>query len=98
MTTWIKGQGGKPKGAKDRFPRSAKRVVEYLLERIGTDETLMERVLRRGLEARPPASFPYLKLILQHNELAGKQEIVLSWAEGHNHDSGSLAAIRDPMK
>ena len=66
---------GKPKGAKDRFPRSAKRAVVALLERFGTDTALLETVLTKGLQARPPSSFPYLRLVIEQS-LAAPEHVV----------------------
>lgn len=74
-TTWGPGQGGKPKGAKDRYPRSAKRAVELLLERFGNDEALIAKALRAGLAANPPASFPYLKLVIEQIGGAPEQPV-----------------------
>ena len=73
--TWTKGQGGKPKGAKDHFPRSAKRAVEALMERFGTDTELLESVLTKGLTARAPSSFPYLRLIVEQQLGAPEQAV-----------------------
>ena len=66
---------GKPKGAKDRYPRSAKRAVEWLLDRFGSDTDLLDTVLRQGLMARPPSSFPYLRLIIEQQLGAPDQHI-----------------------
>lgn len=67
-TTWGKGDTkGRPHGAKDKVPRTAKRAVEALIEKFGNDTELIEWVLRRGLQARAPSSFPYLRLIVEHN-------------------------------
>ena len=75
--TWGKGQGGKPKGAKDHFPRSAKRIVEGLLEDYGCDLTLLDRAMRRGLEAKPGTSAPYCTMVIEHLKGAPDQAISL---------------------
>ena len=68
---------GKPYGAKDRYPRSAKRAIEHLLEHFGSDTALLKRVLQRGLEARPPTSFPYFRLLVEQQLGAPDQAIIL---------------------
>lgn len=68
---------GKPKGAKDHYPRSAKRAVEALLEKFGTDTELLENVLKEGLTAKPPTSFPYFKLLVEQQLGAPDQSISL---------------------
>lgn len=72
-----KGSPGKPKGAKDRFPRSAKRIVEHLLETYGTDPTLLDAAMRRGLQARPGVTAPYCKMVIEHNLGAPDQKVSL---------------------
>ena len=71
------GSPGRPVGAKDRHPRSARRAVEDLLERFGNDPVLIESALRKGIGARPPASFPYLKLVVEKLTGAAEQTITL---------------------
>jgi len=63
-TTWTKGQGGKPKGAKDEVPRSFKATVKAAFERIKSrDPKIVERAIERGLNAkRPRDAFLYVKL------------------------------------
>ena len=57
---------GKPKGAKDHHPRSAKQAIRKLLDDFGGDVELITAVLNAGLKARAPASFPYLRLVVEH--------------------------------
>lgn len=79
LRPYRKGQSGnpkgKPKGAKDKVPRSAKRAVELLIERFGTDTALLEKALRKGLEAKAPSSFPYLKLVVEQSVGAPEQPV-----------------------
>ena len=63
--TFLPGQGGRTRGARDKHPRTGRACVNQLLERFGTDEALLEKALRAGLTARPSASFPYLKLLIE---------------------------------
>lgn len=74
--TWGPGQGGKPKGAKDKHPRSARAAVNKLLDDFGNDVQLIGEVLKRGLTARAPSSFPYLKLVIEHH--VGQPEQVVT--------------------
>ena len=68
---------GKPKGTKDRFGHtcSAKRAVPDVLDRFGNDVVLLETALVRGLQAKAPSSFPYLKLIVEHNMRTPEQNV-----------------------
>lgn len=74
-----KGQSGNPKGrpvgAKDKLPRTAKRAVAGLIERFGQDTDLLADVIRKGLMARAPSSFPYLRLLIEQNVGAPEQVI-----------------------
>lgn len=79
---FTKGRSGNPagkrRGTKDKYPRSAKRAIAELLEQFGTDTTLLRRVLRRGLDARAPASFPYLRLVIEQQMGAPEQTVTLT--------------------
>lgn len=68
---------GRPKGSKDRVPRSAKRMVEDLLERLGADPKVIEPALLKGIAAKPPSSFPYIKLLVEKLTGAPEQTINL---------------------
>lgn len=84
-----KGQSGnpagKPKGAKDHYPRSAKHAVTKLLEDFGNDVDLIGDVLRKGLTARAPSSFPYLKLVIEQNAGAPDANVNLVTKIVHEH-------------
>lgn len=87
---FVKGKSGnpagKPKGAKDHFPRSAKRAVEGLLEQFGTDTALIGRVLREGLAAKAPSSFPYLRLVIEQSVGMPEQGVSLTTKVVHIHE------------
>lgn len=72
-----KGNGGRPVGAKDHYPRTAKRAITELLEKFGNDTELISRVLHNGLTARAPSSFPYLRLLVEQQLGAPDQTINL---------------------
>lgn len=67
---FVKGQSGnpkgRPKGAKDLVPRGGKATVIALMERFGSDTATLGDVLRAGLAAKAPSSFPYLRMIIEH--------------------------------
>lgn len=84
-----KGEGGRPKGAKDRLPRSAKQAVAGLLEKLGSDVELIESVLKKGLAARAPSSFPYLRLLVEQNVGAPDQNVNTKTTVVHKHEPGS---------
>ena len=67
---------GRPKGSRDVIPRSAKKAVLGLLQRFGANEKLLTSVLKKGLDARPPSSFPYLRLIIEHQ--VGQPDLAIS--------------------
>jgi hypothetical protein len=81
---WRPGQSGnpagKPKGAKDHYPRSAKKLLEQLLEKYATEKLeLIENALDQGLKAPAPASSAYLKIAIEH--IKGAPDIVLNLKE-----------------
>lgn len=54
---------GRPLGAKDKLPRSAKASIKKIFEEVGsTDPEMIRAAIMRGLQAEPPKSFPYLQL------------------------------------
>jgi hypothetical protein len=72
---------GRPKGSKDKVPRTARAAVTALIERLGADTELIESVLRKGLSARAPSSFPYLRLLIEQNIGAPEQTHTLDWSK-----------------
>lgn len=85
-----KGQSGNPKGkpfgAKDKYPRTAKRAILQLLEEFGNNTQLIGEVLTRGLQARAPSSFPYLKLIVEQQVGMPDQTLTLDLARKVIHE------------
>lgn len=57
---------GKPKGAKDKRPRSARAAVNQLLDAYGMDVSKIKAAIDAGLEANPPNSLGYVKLVVEH--------------------------------
>ena len=58
---------GKRRGARDRFPRSAKRAMELMLEAHARQKLpMIVAALDKGIQARPPFSAGYLKLAIDH--------------------------------
>jgi hypothetical protein len=54
---------GRPKGRKNRVPKSFKASIKAVLELIATDDpALIEKAVRRGLNGRPRESFPFIQL------------------------------------
>lgn len=85
-TTWGKGQGGKPKGAKDKHPRSARAAVNKLLEDFGNDVQLIGEAIRRGITARAPSSFPYIKMVVEHHVGQPEQTVNVDLAKKVVHE------------
>ena len=58
---------GKPRGARDRYPRSAKRAMELMLEAYARQKLpMVMAAMDKGIQARPPHSAGYLKLAIDH--------------------------------
>lgn len=59
-----KGHGkGRPKGAKDKVPRSFKASIRVLYQQLAADRPdLFENAVVKGLSAKPPFSFQYLQM------------------------------------
>ena len=58
---------GKRRGARDRYPRSAKRAMELMLEAYAQQKLpMIVQALDKGIQARPPHSAGYLKLAIDH--------------------------------
>lgn len=58
-----KGQGGRKRGAKDKFPRSFKASIAAVINEVAVeDPALIKSCIVRGLKAAAPKSFAYLQL------------------------------------
>jgi hypothetical protein len=53
---------GRPKGSKSKVPSVMRLCADLILK----EPTLIVDAFRRGLTAKPPVSFPYLKLMTDH--------------------------------
>ena len=86
---FVKGQSGnpagKPKGATDLLPRSAKAAVAGLLQRFGSDTAYLATVLSKGLDAKAPSSFPYLRLVVEQQVGAPDQNLAVTTKIVHEH-------------
>lgn len=62
-TQFKSGNAGRPRGAKNKTPRSVKRSLAEVLEHIERDhDGDIQAALLAGIRAKPPKSFPYLQL------------------------------------
>ena|SRR5690242_11089920 len=94
-TTWQKGQGGKPPGAKDTVPRSFKKTLLAVYEDIQSSEPdIVRDAVRKGLRGRPKEAFNFVKL---YADLMGelKQKVELSGNVTVSDDQ--LADIRQQL-
>lgn len=57
---------GKPRGAKDKRPRSARAAVNQLLDDYGMDVSRIKAAIDAGLDANPPHSLGYVKMVVEH--------------------------------
>lgn len=72
---------GRPKGSKDRVPRSFKSGVIAAYERIESDDPqLIERAIRAGLEGKQP--FPWVSLYAQYTASKPKERVELTGKDG----------------
>ncbi len=56
-------KGGRPKGSKDRVPRTTKvSITAAFAKVISEDPTLLEDSIRRGLKAKVPANAPFIRM------------------------------------
>jgi hypothetical protein len=96
MPKYRKGESGnpkgRPKGAKDLVPRGGKQSVIALMERFGSDTASIGHALREGLAAKAPSSFPYLRLIIEHQVGAPEQPIDFTKKIVHVHERSSNAS------
>ena len=61
------GSPGRPKGSKDRFPRSVKASIRKVMEKIARQEPkLIEQVIRDGFAGKPRDAFPYVQLFAHY--------------------------------
>lgn len=88
-TTWVKGQGGKPKGAKDHVPRSFKASLRAVYDEVlSEDPDILKAAVIRGLRARKPKeAFPYVRIFA---ELQGELKHVVQF-----EDVPAFRVVRD---
>ena len=90
-----KGQSGnpagRPNGAKDHFPRSARAAVQALLERLGGDTALIGKAWRDGVNAKAPSSFPYLRLLVEQQVGLPDQNVNVATTVIHEHRASTHA-------
>ena len=86
------GNPGKPEGAKDLVPRSAKAAVAGLLERFGNDTAMIGQAIRDGITAKAPSSFPYLRMVIEQQVGAPEQPIGLTTTIVHEHHKASTVS------
>lgn len=66
---WKKGEGGRPKGAKDKTPRTVKASLIAIYEKLEAEKPeLFERAILDGLAAKAPVSLPYLRMWAEYRE------------------------------
>ena len=80
-------KGRKP-GTRNKVPRTAKRIIESLFESFGSDEALLSRAIQAGLQAKPPISLGYLKLVTEYHTGLPDQTVrgVTKVVHEHVHD------------
>ncbi len=86
-TRFKKGEGGRPKGSRNKFPKASKEAVAALLRKFGSNTALIEAVILAGLKARPPASFPYLRLIVEQQVGLPDQEVNVRTVVQHVYET-----------
>lgn len=64
LTPFRKGQGGRPKGSKNKVPRDIKKLAQQIASEHGGE---VAQAWLRGLKAKPPYSSKYLELLLERN-------------------------------
>ena len=74
-----------PHGAKDKLPRSGRACVNALVEAFGANEDLLREAILKGLSAKPPSSFPYLRMVVEHNVGAPEQPLSLTTKVVHEY-------------
>lgn len=64
-----KGQGGRPKGAKNAVPHAVKTSLMSIYERLQHErpELFIDGIIK-GLELNPPQNFPYLRMWAEYSE------------------------------
>jgi len=85
MARYQKGAPGRPKGAKDKYPRTGRAAINRLLEEFALDPDLLRTALLRGLGARAPASLGYAKLLIEQRLGAPEQTVSQRTIVVHEH-------------
>lgn len=62
-----KGQGGRKRGAKNKIPRSFKRVAEEFFKEVHSEHPdLLSTAVLRGLKSRPATAIRYVELWMHY--------------------------------
>ena len=90
------------KGIPNKIPTSLKNSIKYVAYQIGRrNPKLFYEAFRRGLEAKPPISFPYLQLAAHYLDGKPREKIELETTERRfviilNTDADPLADRSSP--
>ena len=80
---WTPGRVSKPKGSKDRVPRSVKAsIVAVIQDVVNTEPALIRQAVIDGFRARPPKSFAYLQLAAAYLDGETQKRVEITGATG----------------
>jgi hypothetical protein len=75
-------RAGRPKGSKDKIPRTWKGSIKAIFEAISSEQPeLLRDAMVKGLKAKAPKSFPYLQLAVHYIDGRPRQAIELTGAD-----------------
>lgn len=74
-----KGNPGRPKGSKNKLPRSVMQTMREICEKIiSSENTTLRSALMRGVRSHPRFAFNYIRLLAEYNEGKPKETLDLN--------------------
>lgn len=95
-TKFVKGNGGRPKGAKDKVPngRVVKASIKAIAEEVAASESLtVRKAIMEGLKGGPRFAHNYLRFVAEYVDGRPAETLNL----GHNFNEDELAQAKDRL-
>lgn len=94
----MKGNPGRPKGAKSKIPRSITDTIKQIVGDIIKNETLtLRRAFVNGVRSGPHTAHQYLKLIAEYNEGRPKESLSIDAQFSETQMESSARGMRKKM-
>jgi hypothetical protein len=97
-TPFLKGNPGRPKGAKSKIPRTITDTIKQIVGDIIKEESLtLRRAFVNGVRSGPHTAHQYLKLIAEYNEGKPKEQLTIDAQFNETQMESAARGMRKKM-